>query len=219
MTHAFSSQLQPWPVPLEPPETPETLGAQTAAYWAAKQPEAPDIRRRVCQSLSAFRLKADLSEAMLRQYSHQFYIHSAQDQQRQPDRWERDAEEPNLFHYILGFELLKMMFRMSWSQHEQLYHSQRDQDQFFSRYIQPIQSAHRLNGVIVPKDIELFFAKRDYFVQQPVISSRKLLLLTMATFTAKTTAHFGLMVMRHPDSLRFDASQIIQAELGPLAEI
>jgi hypothetical protein len=123
-----------------------------------------------------------------------------------------NEERSNVFNYITGFELLKMMFRMSWLQHERLYRLQRNQEEFITTYIKPIQYAHRINSIIVPKDEGIFFAKRSYFVQEPDISERKLVELVMATFTTDVTSNFGFSIIRHPHSIVFDADYIFTPE-------
>jgi hypothetical protein len=196
------------------------LGAYTTDGLAAKKLDDQENKHRVKQYLEEFRIHVDLSEAGLKGYIKQFYVHSAQDTRRQPNLYLdsalklvlNSAERSNLFSYILGFELLKMMFCMSWHQHEKLYRLQRNQEEFHSTYIKPIQYAHRLNGIIVPKDKGVFFAKRHYFVQEPSIAPKKLVELVMATFTAEVTSSFGFTIIRHPNSLAFDYDYIFQPE-------
>lgn len=203
------------------PETQaEFLDEYTADGLVAKKLEDQETRQRVCQHLRAFRLEADLDESVLRSYIRQFYIHSAQDLRRQPDLYLQSAlklvfnteERNSVFNYILGFELLKMIFGMSWFQHEKLYRLQRNQEEFINAYIKPIQAVHRLNGIIQPKDSELFFARRDYFVQKPAVASRKMAMLVMATFTTETASSLGFTIIRHPNSLCFDYDEIFQDE-------
>lgn len=204
-----------------PPEVQaEFLDDYTADGLVSRKLEDRDTRQRVNDYLKEFHIQTELSEAVLRSYIRQFYIHSAQDMRRQPDLYLESAlrlvlsneEKNNVFNYILGFELLKMMFRMSWLQHERLYRLQRNQDEFIAIYIKPIQHTHRVNGIIVPKDEGVFFAKRSYFVQIPQISEKKLLELVIATFTAESTIHFGFSVIRHVNSLHFDYDFIYQPE-------
>jgi len=198
----------------------EFLDEYTADGLVAKKLEDQETRQRVCQYLKAFRLESDLNETVLRGYIRQFYIHSAQDLRRQPDLYLQSAlrlvfnteERNSVFNYILGFELLKMMFGMSWFQHEKLYRLQRNQEEFLNCYIKPIQYAHRLNGIIQPKDVGMFFARRDYFVQKPILSPRKLVALVMATFTIETASNLGFTIIRHTNSLYFDYDEIFQDE-------
>lgn len=198
----------------------EFLDEYTADGLVSKKLEDQETQQRVRQYLKDFRIETELTEPVLRSYIRQFYIHSAQDTRRQPDLYLKSAlrlvfnteERNNVFNYILGFELLKMMFCMSWLQHEKLYRLQRNQDDFVNSYIKPIQHAHRLNGIIVPKDEGMFFAKRDYFIQKPVLSPTRLVALVMATFTTETTCGFGFTIIRHPNSLGFDYEDIFQDE-------
>ncbi|MBW4658099.1 MAG: cobyrinic acid a,c-diamide synthase [Drouetiella hepatica Uher 2000/2452] len=198
----------------------EFLDDYTADGLVSRKLEDQETKQRVGQYLSDFHIQTELSEAVLRSYIKQFYIHSAQDTRRQPDQYLQSAlrlvfsseERNNVFNYILGFELLKMMFCMSWLQHERLYRLQRSQDEFINVYIRPIQHAHRINGIVVPKDEGVFFAKRNYFVQQPEISPKKLIELVIATFTTEMTSSFGFSVIRHGNALCFDYSYIFQPE-------
>ena len=75
-------------------------------------------------------------------------------------------------------------------------------------YIKPIQTAHRVNGIIVPRDKNKFFARRDYYIQIPEIPSRKLVELVMATFPAKQVTDFGFAVIRHTNALQFNYGYI-----------
>lgn len=196
------------------------LDDYTADGLVCKVLEDRDTRHKVNSYLKKFRLTTNLNTSSLRQYIRQFYIHSAQDMRIQPDLYLESAlrlvmsteERNHVFYYILGFELIKMMFRMSWYQHERLYRLQRSQDEFIQTYIKPIQHAHRINQIIVPKDEHLFFARRDYFVKQPVMSEKKLVELAMATFTTEVTTNFGFSIIRHPHALVFDYHYIFEAE-------
>ncbi|MEB3213646.1 MAG: cobyrinic acid a,c-diamide synthase, partial [Leptolyngbyaceae bacterium] len=178
---------------------------------------------RVIKYLKEFNIDTDLTEAVLRQYIRQFYIHSAQDTRRKPDLYLQSAlklvfsteERNNVFNYILGFELFRMMFRMSWQQHERLYRLQRNQEEFLNTYIRPIQHTHRINGIIVPRDEGVFFARRDYFIQIPDIPERKLNTLVMATFTTEKASHFGFLIIRHINALHFDYEAIFKDEARP----
>lgn len=176
---------------------------------------------RVKEYLKGFRLTHDLPEDVMREYIRQFYIHSAQDVRRKPDQYLESAlklvfnseEKNDVFNYILGFEFIKLMFKMSWLQHERLARLQKNQDEFIHDYVKPIQYAHRINGIIVPKDKDVFFAKRDYFVQIPEITERKLVALVLATFTTERVIACGFSIMRHSQSFRFDYDYIFCLEL------
>ena len=179
-----------------------------------------DTQGTVKKYLEEFRLETDLDATRLRSYIKQFYIHSAQDTRCQPGLYLESAlrlvmhteERNSVFNYILGFELIKMMFRMSWYEHEKLYRLQRNQDEFLTTYIKPIQHTHRINKLIIPRDEDKFFARRDYFVQRPVLSEKKLVALAIATFTTEVTTSFGFSIIRHPQSLVFDPDQIFGTE-------
>ncbi len=198
----------------------EFLDNYTADGIISKVLEDRDTKQKVRQYLSDFRVQTELTAPLLRSYIRQFYIHSAQDVRRQPDLYLESAlrlvmsseERNNVFYYILGFELIKMMFRMSWMQHEKLYKLQRNQEEFIHTYIKPIQHAHRINKIIVPKDEHLFFARRDYYVQKPVIGDRKLIELAIATFTTEITSNFGFSIIRHTNALAFDYDYIFGDE-------
>ena len=198
----------------------EFLDDYTADGLISKVLEDRDTKQKVSHYLDEFNVNTELDTIALRRYIRQFYIHSAQDVRGQPDLYLESAlrlvmsntERNNVFNYILGFELIKMMFRMSWFQHEKLYRLQRNQDEFINTYIRPIQHTHKLNRIIVPKDERLFFARRDYFVQKPIISEKKLIELAIATFTTEVTTSFGFSIIRHSQSLVFDYDYIFAAE-------
>ncbi|MBD3880247.1 cobyrinic acid a,c-diamide synthase [Phormidium tenue FACHB-886] len=198
----------------------EFLDDYTADGLVSRKLEDQETKQRVRQYLKDFHIQTELTAIVLRRYIKQFYIHSAQDTRRQPDQYLRSAlklmssseERNNVFNYILGFELLKMMFQMSWLQQERLYRLQRNQEEFITTYIKPIRVAHRLNGIVVPKDEGVFFAKRHYFVQEPEIAPKKLVELVIATFTTEVTSNFGFTIIRHPNSLNFDYDFIFQPE-------
>jgi len=203
------------------PETrAEFLDDYTADGIIAKVIEDRDTQQKVKEYLHHFNISAELDTSVLRGYIRQFYIHSAQDTRCQPDLYLESAlrllvsteERSNVFNYILGFELLKMMFCMSWFQHEKLYKLQRNQEEFVQLYIRPIQYAHKINHIIVPKDERLFFARRDYFIQKPAINAKKLMELAIATFTTEVTMNFGFSIIRHPQSLVFDYNYIFTGD-------
>ncbi len=170
--------------------------------------------------LIKFSIDKDLSELVLKNYIQQFYIHSAQDLRTQPDlsldsvlRLVHNTEERNnFFNYILGFEILKMMFQMSWLQHERLYQLQKNQENFIKAYIKPIQYAHRVNGIIVPKYEKIFFAKRNFFIQKPKIKEKKLVELVMVTFTTDIVTNLGFLILHHLNFLAFDYEYIFNSD-------
>ena len=195
------------------------LDEYTADGLVSRKLADRDTQHRVMEHLHQFRIDTQLTEEVIRQYIRQFYIHSAQDTHRQPDLYLESAlklvfstkERNNVFHYVLGFELLKMMFQMSWFQHERLYLLQRNQEDFIRTYIKPIQNAHRLNRIVVPQDEGVFFAQRHYFIQVPRIAQKRLTELVMATFTTETTSQFGFSIIRHINALVFDYDYIFSA--------
>jgi hypothetical protein len=192
------------------------LDEYTADGLVSKLLEDTDTIHRIKQYLIRFQIKTRLTETVLRTYIRQFYIHSAQDARCQPDYYLESAlrlslnpqDKDKAFYYILGFEILKIMFKMSWNQHERLARLQRNQEEFIKNYIKPIQNTHRLNGIIVPKDEKIFFASRDYFVKQPQMTVKKLIELIMATFTTEQVIHFGFGITRHVRALEFDYDYI-----------
>jgi hypothetical protein len=200
-----------------PPEMQaEFLDEYTADGLVLKTLQDRDTQKKVKEYLQQFYLQTDLSEGILRSYIRQFFIHSSQDVRRKPELYLESAlrlvsdskERNNVFNYILGFELLKMLFKMSWWQQERLYQLQINQEEFFNTYIKPIQHTHELNGIVTPKAKKGFFDKRDYFVQKPQISHKKLIELVIVTFTTEMVTNFGFSIIRHPNSLMFDYDYI-----------
>lgn len=196
----------------------EFLDEYTANGLISKLIGEQDIQKKVKKNLQRFRISTNLTQARVRSYIRQFYIHSAQDARFQPDLLLESAlrivasteERNNIFNYILGFELIKLLFQMSWLQHERLYRLQSNQEEFINLYLKPVQHTHRVNQIIVPKDEQLFFARRDYFIQKPEISEKKLIELAIVTFTAETTTNLGFSVIRHPNSFKFDYDYIFK---------
>jgi len=170
--------------------------------------------------LQKFRIETKLSDLVLKRYIHQFYIHSAQDLRTKPELYLRavmrlfynSEERNNLFNYLLGFEILKMIFQMSWLQHERLYGLQKNQDQFIKNYIKPVQYAHKINGIVVPESERTFFSRRNFFIKKPEIKEKKLVELVMATFNTDTVINLGFLVMRHLNFLVFDYEYIFESE-------
>ncbi|WP_071515340.1 cobyrinic acid a,c-diamide synthase [Geitlerinema sp. PCC 9228] len=203
-----------------PDKQAEFLDEYTADGLVSRSLADYDTKQKVLRYLQYFQIKTSLEESVMRDYIRQFYVHCAQDLHRQPELYLKVAirllsstqECNNAFNYILGFEVFKMLFRMSWLQHERLYSIQKNQEEFLENYIKPIQHTHKVNGIIVPKDEKIFFAKRDYFVKVPKIKERKLIELVMATFTAEAVTNFGFSLIRHPNSMQFDADFIYRPE-------
>ncbi len=174
-----------------------------------------ELKAQVQEYLQRFHIATVITPEVMQRYMRQFYIHAVQHSPSQSSellkRIDRLGHRNQVLAYILGFELVKMLFQMSWQQHERLYDLQRNQEDFLMRYIRPVQSAHRLNQVVVPRDQDLFFARRDYFVQRPKLQPHKLEVLAIATFSAETVLNFGFDVIRHPESFRFDYEQVFEA--------
>lgn len=196
------------------------LDEYTADGLVSRMLQDRDTKQRVKKYLEWFRIDTELSESVLRSYIRQFYIHSAQDVHRKPNLYLESVlqlvvsteERNNVFYYILGFEIIKMMFQMSWLQHERLYRLQKNQEEFLQTYIKPIQYAHRINGIISPKNEKVFFAKRDYFVQTPEISNKKLVELVIATFATEVVVNFGFSIIRHLRFFLFDYEYVFRPE-------
>lgn len=203
-----------------PEKQAEFLDDYIADGLAVKMLQDIDTIKRVNKYLKCFRTKTKINEYVLRNYIRQYYIHSAQDVRRQPTQYLESAlklvintEERNqIFNYILGFELVKIIFTMSWLQHERLARLQTNQEHFIKTYIKPIQYAHQINGIIVPKDKGIFFAKRDYYVQIPEISAKKLVELVMVTFPSDKVIKCGFDIIRHIKTLKFDYDYIFQQQ-------
>ena len=203
-----------------PDKQAEFLDDYFADGLAFKMLQEIDTIKRVNIYLQEFRTEKKINETVLRNYIRQYYIHCAQDVRRQPDEYLESAlklvvnteEKEHVFHYVLGFELLQIMFKMSWYQHEKLAKLQTNQEAFINNYIKPIQHAHQVNALVVPKDKGIFFARRDYYVQVPEISNRKLIELVIATFTADKAIECGFAVIRHIKALRFDYEYIFQSQ-------
>ncbi len=196
------------------------LDQYTADGLIAKIIQDYGTQATVQEYLSYFRIQTQLTQGVLRRYIKQFYIHSAQDVRREPEKYLESAlrlvtspEEKNyVLNYILGFELIEMMFQMSWLQHERFYSLQNNQEEFWNLYIKPIQYAHRINGIVQPRDERLFFAQRHYFVQEPQIADKKLLELVMVTFTTDIVCNLGFSLVRGIRSIPFDRDYIYRPE-------
>lgn len=179
-----------------------------------------DTQQRIYRHLRRFHIKTQLTETLLRDYIRQYYIHSAQVRQHQDQAYLESAiqlmmdgqEHNRVLTYILGFELLVLLFGMSWEQHERFYSLQSNQEDCFHLYIRPVQRAHRLNGVIVPKDEDRFFARRDYFIRVPNLKPKQTVALIMASFSPKQITQLGASVMRHQNALQFDYEHIFHQD-------
>lgn len=201
----------------------EFLDNYTADVLVIKiiQEQAP--QQLVARSFNKLNIKQKLTSDVLKSYIKQYYIHSAQDLRTQSEHKIEylkavfelisDLEaRNNLFHYILGCEIIKLLFQMSWFQHEQFYRLQKNQEYFIKNYIKPIQYAHRLNGIIVPKDETLFFAKRNYFIKKPEITDKKITELLMSTFTTAQVSNLGFFISHNLNFIKFDYDYIFNCD-------
>ncbi len=175
-----------------------------------------DAQKTIELSLAKFHITTSLTGENLRKYIRQFYIHSAQDMRRQPNKYLESAlklvashqEKNNILNYILGFEIIKILFQMSWLEQERFYRLQINQDEFYHRYVKPIQYAHRVNKIVNPKDENVFFAKRDYYVQKPEIKEKKLVELIMLTFSTEQVCNLGFGLSHSLKHIVFDYDYI-----------
>lgn len=204
-----------------PPEIQaEFLDDYTADGLVYRVIQDQDTKQKVSSYLEQFHINTQLTEVVLRSYIRQFYIHSAQDVRQQPDLYLESAlrlmistqERSSVFSYVLGFELIKLIFQMSWAQMERLYRLQVSQEDFIRTYVRPIQHTHRINNIIVPRDEDQFFARRDYFVQRPQLHGKRLVELVMVTFTAQVVGNLGFNIIRTPNSFQFDYDYIYAPE-------
>lgn len=205
---------------MPPEEQAQFLDDYTADGVVSRIIHDKDTQQRISHHLRRFRIETQLTQTILRRYIRQFYIHSAQNRHQQDTAYLEAAirlmtngqEHSRVLTYILGFELIVLLFSMSWAQHERFYRLQPNQEDFFNLYIRPVQRAHRLNGVIVPKDENRFFARRDYFVRIPKLKRGRAVALIMASFSPEQINQLGAMVMRHRNALQFDYGYIFHEE-------
>jgi hypothetical protein len=203
-----------------PEQQAEFLDDYTADGLVSRKLQDRDTQQRVKDYLKVFYINTKLTESVFRSYVKQFYIHSAQHAHKQPEFYFKSVfrlvlsteEQNNLLNYILGFELLKLIFQMSWLQHERLYQLQKNQEDFIKEYIKPVQDAHKINGIIIPEGRKRFFAKRDFFVKKPKIKPKKLIELVMATFPTDVVINLGFLIIRDQNFLVFDYEYIFQPE-------
>ncbi|MFB2839201.1 cobyrinic acid a,c-diamide synthase [Floridanema evergladense] len=197
------------------------LDDYTADGLVARMLQDRDAQQQLQSYLQRFYINTEINQTLLKSYVRQSFIHSSQDLRRKPDLYLESAlrlvlstkERNSVFNYILGFELLKMIYQMSWAQHERLTALQKSPGTFIKNIIKPIQTSHRLNGIIVPKHEKVFFEKHDYFVQVPNIAEKRLIELVMFAFSTEVVSDFGFSIIRHPHSLRFDYEYIFQSEI------
>lgn len=194
----------------------EFLDAYTAEGLLSRIVDDTDMRQRVNEHLSRFRSEAAIDDETVRKYIRQMYVHSVQDAQHSSDLYVETAlmlmgsaqEHSSVLSYILGFEILKLLFSMSWEQHERLYHLQPDQDDFTREYIRPVQDAHKQHGIVKPKDSDNFFARREYFVKIPNIHPKRMIKLVIEAFSADKIISLGFSILRHPNAIHYDYDYI-----------
>lgn len=196
------------------------LDAYTAGGLLSRAVSKRDARQRVNELLAGFHITTGLNDEMVRSYVHQAYLHSIQDAQDQPEMYleaalmlvRNVAEHDSILSYILGFEILKMLFSMSWEQHERLYKLQPNQDDFTREYIRPVQAAHKRHRIVVPTGVKNFFSRRDYFVRQPNLSEAKTTELIFESFSAEKIIGIGFLVLRHPNAIHFDYDYVYNSD-------
>lgn len=205
----------------------EFLDAYTAEGLLSHIDDDTDTRQRVNKHLSRFRSKTELDDDTVRRYIRQAYMHSVQDARSRPDLYLETAlklmgsaqEHSSVLSYILGFEILKLLFAMSWEQHERLYHLQPNQDEFNREYIRPVQDAHKRHGFVTPKDENNFFARREYFIRTPKIRPEKMAVYIIEAFSADKIIELGFSLLRHPNAILYDHAYIYGPEkIGPAEE-
>jgi hypothetical protein len=198
----------------------EFLDAYTAEGLLSRIVDDADTCQRVNQHLTRFHSEAAIDSETVRKYIRQVYVHSVQDARQRPDLYLETAlmlmgsaqEHSSVLSYILGFEILKLIFAMSWEQHERLYHLQPNQDEFTREYIRPVQKAHKRHGIVTPKDEKNFFARRDYFIRAPQIHPQRMVGLVIESFSADKIIELGFSVLRHPNAIQYDYSYIHSAQ-------
>ena len=162
------------------------------------------------------RPNSSITTDLIQSYVSQFYLHALQDPRSEASNFLKSAlqlfvrqdDRNPILCYVLGFEVITLLFGMSWHEHERLYYLQHHPEQFYYRYIKPIQVAHRLNEKIIPRDADIFFAKRTYFIQHPSLRPQQLKAIAIATFPAEAVLKLGFEIIRHPQSFVFDHAAI-----------
>ena len=190
----------------------EFLDAYTAEGLLSHIADDADTRRRVNEHLKHFHCNTELNDDTFRHYIRHVYLHSMQDTDQRPELYLETVlmligsarKRSSVLCYILGFEILKLLFAMSWSQHERLSSLQVNKDQFGRTFITPVQQVQKQNGLVVPRGEKEFFARRDYYIQIPDISSEQLGELVMKSFSADKIIEIGFTILRHPNAIHFD---------------
>jgi hypothetical protein len=203
-----------------PAQQAEFLDAYTAEGLLSRVVDDADTRARVNEHLVRFRSSAAIDDETVRKYIRRAYMHSMQDAQQRPDLYLETAltlmgsaqQNSSLLSYILGFEILKLLFGMSWEQHERLYHLQPNQDEFTREYIRPVQESHKRHGIVTPKGEKNFFARRDYYIREPQIHPQRLVTMIIEAFSADRIIELGFSLLRHPDAIHYDHEYIYSTQ-------
>lgn len=190
----------------------EFLDAYTAEGLLSQIADDADTRRRVNEHLKRFHCSIELNDDTFRHYIRHVYMHSMSDTDQRPELYLETVlmligstrKRSSVLCYILGFEILKLLFCMSWAQHERLASLQVNQDQFNNTFTVPVQKAQKTEGLVVPRGERDFFARRDYYIQQPTISPERLVELVIRYFSADKIIDIGFMILRHPNAIHFD---------------
>ena len=198
----------------------EFLEDYVSNYLARKILRDGLLQQLINNHLVQFYLNKKLTKPSIKYYIKQYYFHKYTTLNTEPKVYlelairliYKSEERGKFFSYILGCEIIKMMFKMSWLQHERLYQLQKNQESFINTYIKPIQYAHRTQGIIVPKDEAVFFAKRDYFIKRPQLTEEKVMELLTSTFSQETITTLGLLIIRNLNFLVFDYEYIFNEE-------
>lgn len=198
----------------------EFLDAYTAEGLLAHIVNDADTRQRVNEHLKRFRCDTELNDETFRRYIRHVYLHSMQDAEQRPELYLETVlmlrgsarKRSSVLCYILGFEILKLLFLMSWAQHERLRSLQINQDEFTRTYIQPVQHSHKRHGIVIPKDEKEFFARRDYYIHRPDIGPQQLMKLIVESFSADKIIETGFSLLRHENAICFDYSYVYSEE-------
>ncbi len=199
------------------------LDTYTAEGLLSHIADDPDTKQRVNEHLRRFGCSTQLSDETIRRYIRHVYVQSMQEnEQQRPELYLETVlmsmgnvrKRSSLLCYILGFEVLKLFSSMSWAQHERLCNLQVDQEDFSRTYLQPIQRSHKRHNIVVPKDENDFFARRDYYIKVPKVSPQQLTNLVGEAFSADSIIELGFSILRHQNAIHFDFDYIYNSAQG-----
>lgn len=201
-------------------EQTEFLDSYTAEGLLSHIAADTDTRQRVNEHLKRFRCDIELNDETFRRYIRHVYLHSMQDTEQRPELYLETVlmlmssarKRSSVLCYILGFEILKLLFQMSWAQHERLCSLQVNQDDFTRTYIQPVQRSHKRHKIVVPRDEKEFFARRDYYIKRPNLAPKQLIEMIVEAFTADKIIEVGFSLLRHHNAIHFDYAYVYEAE-------